>query len=117
MRRSYDDRALESRFLTIEMEPGRPTGIPINLPEAQKGDALALRNKLLSYRLLTPEPGCRYQTCRTLPCAAFFLAMPSLLPRPPSSRVPFSWLAPFSWPLPSAAVDVPPLRPSSATFV
>jgi hypothetical protein len=51
MRRSYDDRALESRFLTIEMEPGRSEGIPINLPDAQEGEALNLRNKLLMYRL------------------------------------------------------------------
>src|SRR5258708_7042576 len=51
MRRSYDDRALESRFLTIEMEPGHADGVPINLPDEQKEEALALRNKLLMYRL------------------------------------------------------------------
>jgi hypothetical protein len=51
MRRSYDDRALESRFLTIEMGPGRSAGVPINLPDAQKDEALELRNKLLMYRL------------------------------------------------------------------
>jgi hypothetical protein len=51
MRRSYDDRALESRFLTIEMEPGQATGVPINLPETQVAEALNLRNKLLTYRL------------------------------------------------------------------
>lgn len=51
MRRSYDDRALESRFLTIEMAPGRSEGVPINLPDAQKEEALDLRNKLLMYRL------------------------------------------------------------------
>lgn len=51
MRRSYDDRALESRFLTVEMEPGRADGVPINLPDSQKDEALALRNKLLMYRL------------------------------------------------------------------
>jgi hypothetical protein len=51
MRRSYDDRALESRFLTIEMEPGRSESVPINLPDVQKEEALALRNKLLKYRL------------------------------------------------------------------
>jgi len=51
MRRSYEDRALESRFLTIEMEPGRFAGVPINLPESQKDEALGLRNKLLLYRL------------------------------------------------------------------
>lgn len=51
MRRSYDDRALESRFLTVEMESDRAAGVPINLPDAQKAEALALRNKLLMYRL------------------------------------------------------------------
>ena len=51
MRRSYEDRALESRFLTIEMEPGRSTGVPINLPNRQKDEALMLRNKLLMFRL------------------------------------------------------------------
>ena len=50
MRRSYEDRALESRFLTIEMAPGRPTGVPINLPDAQKAEALELRNQLLMFR-------------------------------------------------------------------
>ena len=51
MRRSYEDRALESRFLTVEMEPGQAACVPINLPEAQKAEALLLRNKLLLYRL------------------------------------------------------------------
>lgn len=52
MRGSYDDRALESRFLTEEMS-GRalPAGIPISLPEAQEEEALALRSKLLMYRI------------------------------------------------------------------
>lgn len=51
MRRSYEDRALESRFLTIDMEPGRSAGVPINLPDEQSVQALQLRNKLLMYRL------------------------------------------------------------------
>ncbi|CAK0743847.1 DUF3631 domain-containing protein [Azospirillaceae bacterium] len=51
MRTAYQDRALESRFLTVEMEPGHATGVPINLPDRQKEEALALRNKLLMYRL------------------------------------------------------------------
>lgn len=51
MRRAYDDRALESRFLTVEMEPGHAEGVPINLPGAQKEEAAALRDKLLLYRL------------------------------------------------------------------
>jgi hypothetical protein len=50
MRRSYEDKALESRFLTVEMMPGDVDGVPINLPEIQKDEALALRNKLLMYR-------------------------------------------------------------------
>lgn len=51
MRQSFDDEALESRCLTEEMgqRPMRK-GIPINLPDAQAAEALALRNKLLSYR-------------------------------------------------------------------
>lgn len=51
MRGHYEDRALESRFLTIEMEPGRAAGVPINMPDTQESDALCLRNKLLMYRL------------------------------------------------------------------
>ena len=52
MRGSYDDRALESRFLTEEMS-GRalPAGIPISLPEVQEEEALALRSTLLMYRI------------------------------------------------------------------
>ena len=51
MRGSFDDRALESRFITIEMVPG-PIGkhIPINLPDEQRAEALELRNKLLGFR-------------------------------------------------------------------
>ncbi|HTV26974.1 MAG TPA: hypothetical protein VMF32_04255 [Xanthobacteraceae bacterium] len=52
MRGSYDDRALESRFLT-EVMGQRPLrrGIPINLSGEMKTAALNLRNKLLLYRL------------------------------------------------------------------
>lgn len=48
----YDDLALESRFVTEEMNPGslRPN-IPVSLPDEQKVEALALRNKLLLYRM------------------------------------------------------------------
>ena len=51
MRGAYDDRALESRFLTEVMgtAPLRP-GIPIGLPARLKDEALALRNKLLLFR-------------------------------------------------------------------
>ncbi len=61
-RRSYDDRALESRFLTEDMTP-RPVrrDIPINLPEEFHEQARELRNKLLLYRfhrrwLTKPDP-------------------------------------------------------------
>ena len=50
-RGSYDDRALESRFLTEEMGSRklRPD-ISINLPDSFKDEARELRNKLLLYR-------------------------------------------------------------------
>lgn len=50
-RRSFDDRALESRCITEEMNglPPRPD-IPLSLPDAFHLDAEALRNQLLSYR-------------------------------------------------------------------
>jgi hypothetical protein len=52
MRGSYEDRALESRFLTEEMS-GRTlrADIPISLPEEQETEAHILRSKLLMYRL------------------------------------------------------------------
>jgi hypothetical protein len=47
----FEDKALESRFITEEMG-GRQlrTDIPINLPDRFKDEALELRNKLLLYR-------------------------------------------------------------------
>lgn len=51
MRGSYDDRALESRFVTEEMGRGSVrSDIPINLPPEHREEALQLRNKLLLYR-------------------------------------------------------------------
>lgn len=52
MRGSYDDRALESRFLTEEMS-GRSlrADIPISLPDSQEAEAHVLRSKLLMYRM------------------------------------------------------------------
>ncbi len=51
-RGDFDDRALESRFLSEEMGNSRlREDIPINLPHAQKAEALAIRNKLLLFRL------------------------------------------------------------------
>lgn len=47
----YEDRALESRFLTEEMGQHRlRDDIPINLPSIYKDEALTLRNKLLFFR-------------------------------------------------------------------
>jgi hypothetical protein len=48
----YDDRALESRFIT-EVMGTRPlrSDIPINLSSVYKNEALHLRNKLLLYRV------------------------------------------------------------------
>ena len=51
MRGSFEDRALESRFFTEET--GRrelPAGIPIQLPNAMRAEALELRNRLLHFR-------------------------------------------------------------------
>ncbi|MBR9702273.1 hypothetical protein GOV13_05125 [Candidatus Pacearchaeota archaeon] len=50
-RAHYQDRALESRFLSEDFSPKklRPD-IPITLPDKYKDEALALRNKLLFYR-------------------------------------------------------------------
>ncbi len=54
MRNSFEDQALESRFLTEEMgQRSLRKDIPINLPEEQKEEALCLRNKLLMYRFQT----------------------------------------------------------------
>jgi hypothetical protein len=51
MRRSFEDPALESRFLTEEMGQRSLRGdIPINLPDAQTAEARSLRNRLLMYR-------------------------------------------------------------------
>ena len=54
MRRAFDDKALESRFLTEEMgQRSMRSDIPINLPDAQKDEARKLRNQLLMYRFRT----------------------------------------------------------------
>jgi len=51
MRGAYQDRALESRFLTEVMGTARlRSDIPINLGSTLKEEALALRNKLLMFR-------------------------------------------------------------------
>lgn len=52
MRGTFRDQALESRFLTEDMgrRPLR-SDVPIQLPDALKGDALGLRNRLLQFRM------------------------------------------------------------------
>lgn len=51
MRHAFEDRALESRFITEEMgQRSMRADIPINLPDTQEAEARALRNKLLCYR-------------------------------------------------------------------
>jgi len=52
MRERFQDQALESRFITEEMgtRPLRPD-IPVQLPSGFAEEALALRNRLLHYRL------------------------------------------------------------------
>jgi len=50
-RRSFQDRALESRCLTEDMGQAKlRDDVPINLPGSFEGEALHLRNKLLSFR-------------------------------------------------------------------
>ena len=50
----YQDRALESRFITEEMGSKKlRADIPISLADDYKGEALRLRNKLLLYRFRT----------------------------------------------------------------
>ncbi len=47
----FEDRALESRFLTEEMgQNGLRQDIPINLPSTYQEEALRIRNKLLLFR-------------------------------------------------------------------
>lgn len=56
MRRSFEDQALESRFLTEEMgQRSLRDDIPINLPDTQKEEARSLRNRLLMYRFQSLE--------------------------------------------------------------
>jgi hypothetical protein len=51
MRGAFDDRALESRFFTEETGRSKlRSDIPIQLPDAMKAEALALRNRLLHFR-------------------------------------------------------------------
>ena len=54
MRRSFEDQALESRFLTEEMgQRSLRDDIPINLPDSQAEEARSLRSRLLMYRFQT----------------------------------------------------------------
>lgn len=51
MREGFEDRALESRFLTEDMG-GRPlrAELPLHVPDELKAEALGLRNRLLAWR-------------------------------------------------------------------
>lgn len=50
-RRSFSDRALESRCITFELSGRGPhQRIPLNLPTSFETEALAIRNKLLKFR-------------------------------------------------------------------
>jgi hypothetical protein len=52
MRHSFDDPALESRFLTEDMGQRMTSpDIPVNLPPTQQEESRILRNQLLMYRL------------------------------------------------------------------
>lgn len=51
MRQHFQDEALESRFLTEDMNGcSLRTDIPIHLPDAMKVEAVGLRNRLLAWR-------------------------------------------------------------------
>lgn len=51
-RKHFDDAALESRCITIELTKGRiRPDIPVNLPPRFDEEALTIRNQLLRYRL------------------------------------------------------------------
>lgn len=68
-RGDFEDRALESRFLTEEMGTARMRdAIPINLPPEHKAEASALRNKLLLFRFrnLRKRPALAKLVDRTL---------------------------------------------------
>jgi hypothetical protein len=67
MRGSFTDEALESRFLTERMG-NRPlrSDIAIHLPDSLRSEALALRNKLLHFRL-TQLPSIQLDPSRLLP--------------------------------------------------
>lgn len=61
-RGDFDDRALESRFLTEDMGREPVRDVPLNLPPEHATESLALRNKLLFFRFrnlgrrpITPE--------------------------------------------------------------
>jgi len=85
MRKSFEDEALESRFITerIDRQRMRP-GIPINLPAQQRTEALELRNKLLQYRF----------EHRLSVCANESLADPELSPRTNQILIPLLSVVP-----------------------
>ena len=57
MRKEYEDEALESRFVTEEVEMGElRSDVPINLPHRYSEEAFLLRNRLLMYRFRNWRP-------------------------------------------------------------
>ena len=68
-RGDFEDRALESRFVTEDMGSAKlREGIPINLPPEHKTEALTLRNKLLLFRFrnLNKHPTLAHLVDRSL---------------------------------------------------
>lgn len=68
-RGDFEDRALESRFLTEDMGSVKlRDDIPINLPPEHKAEALTLRNKLLLFRFrnLNKRPALAHLVDRSL---------------------------------------------------
>lgn len=67
MRESFRDEALESRFLTENMNQCAMRGdIPVHLPDAMKMEAQALRNRLLAWRF-TARHEVRIDPVRAVP--------------------------------------------------
>src|SRR5205085_10642667 len=73
MRGSYDDDALESRFISEDMNARTlRDDIPVHLPSALRAEALSLRNRLLHFRF----------------CSLFSMAIdPTAISRGASARI------------------------------
>lgn len=56
-RKEFDDRAIASRCLTMEMAPMNPhPRIPINIPKEFEDEASEIRNMLITYRMHNAQP-------------------------------------------------------------